>query len=306
MSPLQAIFRAPVKAGGLEDPPSPWATLAADFPSLALASGAGLPDLPCLSLTAERWESQFFNVYELDAELNALAESRDGPFALLLSGFGEGPARGALTRCQRWMDRRNEASRGPLFDRVLAVHREAHDLAKPLVRADYDHALDTWQWLLRLAPDADLGTQLAALFHDVERLVSEADARVEHRASDYQTFKDAHAAHGAELAEALLDEAGIDAETRRRTARLIALHEQPPTTDDRDAEAVARLNDADALSFFSLNSVGYLDYFGPEQTRKKVAYTVRRLRPGARPHLGGMRLPPAVARELAAALERAA
>ncbi len=298
MSSLQAIFRAPAKAGGLADPLSPWATLAADFPSLAFASGIPASGLPSLTLTAERWESQFFNVYEMDAGLDALAESRDGPFALLLSGFGEGPARAVLTRCQRWMDRRNEASRGPLFDRVLALHQEAHDLAKPLVRADYNHALDTWQWLLRLAPDADLGTQLAALFHDVERLVSEADARVEHRASDYQAFKDAHAARGAELAEALLDEAGIDAETRRRTGRLIALHEQPPSTDDRDAEAIARLNDADALSFFSLNSVGYLDYFGPEPTRKKVAYTLRRLRPAARSHLGGMRLPPAVARGL--------
>jgi hypothetical protein len=306
MASLQAIFRGPAKAGGLEDPRSPWATLAADFPALAFASGAGPPDLPCRTLTAERWESQSFNFYALDGEVDTLAESRDGPFALLLSGFGERPARAALTRCQRWMDRRNEASRGRLFDRVLAMHREAHDLARPLVRADYDHALDTWQWLLRLAPDADLGTQLAALFHDVERLVSEADARVEHRASDYQMFKDAHAARGAELAEALLDEAGIDAETRRRTARLIVLHEQLPAMDDRDAEAVARLNDADALSFFSLNSVGYLDYFGPEATRKKVAYTLRRLRPAARSYLGGMRLPAAVARELAAALERAA
>jgi hypothetical protein len=309
MSSLQAIFRGPAKAGGLEDPRSPWGTLAADFPALAFASGAGSPDLPCLTLAVRDWESQFFNVYELDAGLDALAEGRDGPFALRLLGADEELARtvrAALTRCQRWMDRRNEASRGPLFDRVLAVHREAHDLAKPLVRADYDHALDTWQWLLRLAPDADLGTQLAALLHDVERLVSEADARIEHRASDYQTFKDAHAARGAELAEALLDEAGIDAETRRRTGRLIVLHEQLPAMDDRDAEAVARLNDADALSFFSLNSVGYLDYFGPEATRKKVAYTLRRLRPAARSYLGGMRLPVAVARELAAALERAA
>jgi hypothetical protein len=307
MSSLQAMFRAPAKAGSLEDPLSPWATLAADFPSLAFASGIPASGLPSLTVTAERWESQSFNFYALDGEVDALAESRDGPFALLLSGFDEGSARAALTRCQRWADRRNEASRGPLFDRALAAHRQAHDLAKPLVRADYDHALDTWQWLLRLAPDADLATQLAALFHDVERLISEADARVEHRASDYQAFKDAHAARGAELAEALLAEAGIDAETRRRTARLIGLHEQPPATDGRDAEAVARLNDADALSFFSLNSVGYLDYFGPEATRKKVAYTLRRLRPESRRHLSGIRLPDLVAEELeAAARERVA
>ena len=271
-SSLQVIFRSPAQA---------------------LASGAPALDLPCLTLTAEQWKSSSFNFLELDGAVDALAESQDGPFALVLPGFDEETAREVLTRCQRWADRRNVASRGPLFDRVLAAHREAHDLAKPLVRADYDHALDTWQWLLRLAPEAGLAVQLAALFHDVERLISEADARVEHWAADYQVFKDAHAARGAELAEALLDEAGIDAATRRRTGRLIALHEQPPT-DDRDAEAISLLNDADALSFFSLNSVGYLDYFGPEQTRKKVAYTLRRLRPEARSYLAGMRLPDVV------------
>jgi len=262
---------------------------------------SGSRELPGLSLAIERWESQFFNFYELDAQLDALAESQDGPFALALLGEEEARSRawrGILTRCQRLLNRRNRASDGELFDRVLAEHRRAHDLAKPLVRADYDHALDTWQWVLRLAPEADLALQLAALFHDVERLISEADARSEHRAADYQAFKDEHAARGAEWAETLLARAGVDATTRRRAARQIAVHERPPHLEDGAADgesaAVAWLNDADALSFFALNSVGYLDYYGPEQTRKKVAYTLRRLRPAARRHLAGMRLPPQV------------
>src|SRR5436305_2449672 len=305
-SSFQAIFRAPAQGAGPEEPFALGEELAADFPSLAFAGGAPAPGLPSLTLTAEPWESQSFNFYALDAAVDALAESRDGPFALVLAGFDGPAARAALTRCQRWADRRNEASRGPLFDRVLRRHRAAHDLAKPLVRADYDHALDTWQWLLRLAPDAGLAVQLAALLHDVERLISEADSRVEHRAADYQAFKDRHAARGAKLAGTLLAVAGVDPETRRRTARLISLHEQPPEADDRDAGAISLLNDADALSFFSLNSVGYLDYFGPDPTRKKVAYTLRRLRPAARSYLAGMRLPAVVAETLAAALERAA
>jgi len=294
-SSLQAIFRAPARE------------LAGEFPALAFTGGPAVPDLPSLTVTAEHWESHSFNFHELDSELDALAESQEGPFALVLPAR---IAREVLTRCQRWTDRRNEASRGPRFDRVLATHRQAHDLAKPLVRADYNHALDTWQWLLRLAPDARLAVQLAALFHDIERLISEADARVEHRAgahpAGYQAFKDAHAARGAEMAEALLEAAGIDAETRRQTVRLIALHEQPPTADGPDAEPISLLNDADALSFFSLNSAGYLDYFGPEPTRKKVAYTLRRLRPEARRHLAGVRLPALVAQELESALERVA
>jgi hypothetical protein len=264
--------------------------------------GDGARGLSGLSLSVEEWESPGFNFYEWDARLDALAESQDGPFLLTLFGRDEDrwrALRGILTRCQRVLDRRNEASRGALFDRVLAVHRQAHDLAKPLVRADYDHALDTWQWGLRLAPEAGLALQLAALCHDIERLDTEADVRSEHRAADYQAFKDGHAARGAERADALLGEAGVDAETRRRTARLIAAHERPPDTTEGEGEAIALLNDADALSFFSLNSVGYLDYFGPEPTRRKVAYTLDRLRPAARHHLAGMRLPSTVAEAIA-------
>ncbi len=305
ISSVSAIFRVPPKIGDLETAVPPWEGISAEFPAVGIAAGAPARELPGLVLTAERWESQNFNFQELDGRLDTLAESRS-PFALALQGGEEElarAARGVLTRCQRWMDRRNEASRGPLFDRVLAEHRRAHDLGKPLVRADHNHALDTWHWVLRLAPDAGLAVQLAALLHDVERLLSEADARVEHRAADYQAFKDEHAARGADLAEAILAAAGVGAAERRRAARLIADHERPPVAEDPDAADLSLLNDADALSFFSLNSVGYLDYFGPEQTRRKVAYTLRRLRPESRRYLDGLRLRPLVAAAVARELE---
>jgi len=44
------------------------------------------------------------------------------------------------------------------------------------------------------------------------------------------------------------------------------------------------------LSFFALNSAGYLNYYGPEQTTKKVAYTLARMRAPARRWLGQVRL----------------
>ena len=303
MAELRAIFRCGVRTEGADRLPPFWEALARDFPAveLRLPPSAAGRELPSLLLPVMDWESNFFNFYELDGRLDALAEQNDGPFAVDILGGGEElprTAREVLTRCQRWMDRRNGASRGDLFDRVLSRHRREHDLAKPLVRADYNHALDTWQWALRLDPEVDLAVQLAALLHDVERLATEADRRIEHRAGDYQAFKDGHAARGAEMAGALLEEAGVDAGTRRRTARLIAGHEHAAAPGDPDAGAIALLNDADALSFFSLNSVGYLDYFGPEATRRKVAYTLRRLRPEARRHLDGMRLQPVVAGEI--------
>lgn len=308
MAELRAIFRGGAERGEI---PSSWESLSREFPNVAIRQdpgACGQREPRSLLVPCEEWRSQFFNLYEFDGKVDVLAEHEPGPFALSIQGDPEELPRVAgeiLTRCQRWTGRRNSASRSPLFDRTLAEHRDAHDLSKPLVRADYDHALDTWQWILRLDPEADLAVQLAALFHDVERLSSEADARVEHHATDYQAFKDDHAERGAELADALLSWVGADAAVREKTVRLIAAHEHPPEPGDADFAALALLNDADALSFFSLNSAGYLDYFGPEATARKVAYTLRRLRPESRRYLNGLRLRPALAGMLAE-LEQAA
>lgn len=265
---------------------------------------SAVPALPCLRTLD--WDAPDFNFYNFDTRINAQAERAGGqPFSLTLQGPDRrlpAAAREVLTRCQRFRGQRNPASSHPVFDRVLERHRALHDLGKPLVRADFDHALDTWQWVLRLAPGAGLAVQIAALFHDIERLASEADFRVEHRAADYQTFKDDHARQGAEMTEDLLAAAGVGAEMRGRVGRLVAGHERPPAPGDPDAADLALLNDADALSFFSLNSPGYLDYFGPEATRRKVAYTLARLRPEARERLQGIRLRAEVAAAVAEGL----
>lgn len=234
-----------------------------------------------------------------------------GPFRVAVAGPADELADAGfevLTRCQRLLGRRNDASRGPLFDRLLDRHRALHDLDRPLVRADYDHALDVWQWTLRLWPAAGLAVQAAALYHDVERLESEADARREQRTTDYQAFKDAHARRSAAIAEAELRMAGFGRSTRKRAARLIAGHDRAPG-QGTDREALlpgdpepALLADADALSFFSFNSAGYLAYFGRDATRRKVAWTLDRMSPGARRRLARLRLGPEVEALLAEAL----
>jgi hypothetical protein len=269
-----------------------WQMFATEFPDVQVEIGAPElpPGAPLINILMGEWKDPRFDLRALDSQVAEL--SVRGPVSLRLAGpsaFAAGVGQEVLTRYQRFMDRRNRASSGLMFERVLSVHRELHDLHKPLVRADYEHALDTWCWMLRLDDAASLAAQVAALFHDVERLVTEADARIEHQAPSYQEFKDAHAQRGAALARAALAATGIDEEEKDRVDHLIRWHERP----ERDAE-VALLNDADALSFFSLNSAGFLDYFGPEHTRRKVAYTWRRLRPEARARLGQIRYHPEV------------
>lgn len=240
-----------------------------------------------------RFWSADFDGYQVGAACEELAAR--GALALRLEGAGIGAVdvEAVLTRFQRFLARRNPASAGAAFERVLARHRALHDRTKPLVRADLDHALDTWQWLLRLDPGASLAAQVAALFHDVERLASEAEVRIEQHASDYCAFKNEHARRGAAMTRAALASTGLAQPVIERAVELVAGHEQP----GRDAERLL-LNDADALSFFSLNSDGFLRYYGVEHTRRKIAYTLARLRGGARGRLMRIRYHPDVAASL--------
>jgi predicted metal-dependent HD superfamily phosphohydrolase len=262
------------------------AGLAREFPSIFVHfdSDGAAPDVAHLS--ASQWIRRDFDSFGFDRSVDEMAAG-DGFTLRIVDDRGDRPAFPieVLNRCQRLIGRRNQFSQGQTFDRVLRRHRALHDLDKPLVRADYNHALDVWQWTLRLDANATLSVQLAALFHDIERLVSEPDRRVEHLAADYQQFKDAHAREGAVMTRKVLSDAGVAPAVIERVVTLIEHHERP----SEDAE-VALLNDADALSFFSLNSPGYADYFGPDQTRKKVAYTWNRMRESARAKLATVHL----------------
>jgi hypothetical protein len=295
-----SVGRAPLLA------PAERAELSAEFPDVEVDASSAPGDELRATIDARAWRASRIDLWALDTHMHAL-DAR-GCFDLRLEGL-EGLERGGaaraafevLTRCQRFTRRRNRASRAAVFDRILERHRKLHDLDKPLVRADYDHALDVWQWMLRLDLEASLSAQAAALFHDLERLVSEANVRIEHFAPDYQAFKDEHARRGAALARAVLAGLPLQPWVQDRIGALIGAHERP----GEDAE-LALLNDADALSFFSLNSAGFLDYFGPEHTRAKVAYTLGRIRPEAKALLPRIRCRPEVEAMILGEMGRAA
>lgn len=243
-----------------------------------------------LTISLDDWSNDVADALAFDRLFHNIETG--GDFSLALTSFdwvrGGRSALELLTRYQRLLPLPPEQS-WPGLDDILSAHRALHDLQKPLVRADFDHALDTWRWLLRLSPTAPPSLQLAALFHDIERLESEPDARSEHLAPDYATFKARHAARGGDLTERTLSGLGLGRRLVERAAELVARHERP----GNDAQ-LGLLNDADALSFFSLNSWGYLRYFGVAQTFHKVGYTLARMSYRARDRLESLRHPPLV------------
>lgn len=259
-------------------------TIERDFPSVSAVDGASMPS--AFVVDAAEWSAPSFDPFRFDAVFG------DGPervAVLAVTGYpGEDVTRCAwqvLTRYQAFVRRTNDASATAAFAALLRMHREAHDLSLPLVRADWVHALDVWQWTLRLEPAASLAVQAAALLHDIERLASESHVRIEQHAPDYRAYKAAHAREGARMALELLSSVPLEADRRGRILRLVAEHETP----GHDAE-LALLNDADALSFFSLNSGGFLSYYGEAHTHRKIEYTLARMRPAARAVLPRLRM----------------
>lgn len=239
-----------------------------------------------LVIDAAGWRAPAFDPFALDVDV-AHALDR-GVRTLSVDARGLAPAavartvREVLVHYQRLLPTRNET----VLDEVLRVHRDAHDVSKPLVRADFDHARDVWQWSLRLDPRASLAVQLAALFHDIERLVSEADVRIEQRAADYEAFKAAHAKKGSAMMRELLRGA-IDSVVIERAASIVAQHDRKGHAVDPE---VALLEDADALSFLSVNACGFLRYYGEPHTRKKLAFTLARLSPRGLRALSAIRM----------------
>ena len=276
------LERLSLAASSADDPEI--AALAAAFPTVSLETNPPA-SLPWIPVDLAVWTAPLADLGELDDRVRAAAAV--GAFGLWLVGASPAAGRAGLevlTRYQRFVCRRNRASEGALFDRVLASHRALFDRDEPLVRADFEHALDTWQWLLRLDPAAGIAVQASALFHDVERLESEAVVRVEHRARSYDAFKDAHARRGAAMARACLAGVGLAASELDRLGALVEGHERPSWDPE-----LALLNEADALSFFSLNSEGFVDYYGAEHARMKVARSLARLGPRGRRALDGIR-----------------
>jgi hypothetical protein len=238
---------------------SHWALLAAEFPAVAvqpLASGEGAQ---VLRLDVEEWRAPGFDPFTWDLRVFSAAGAER--LALHLVGArGRELATAALeilTRYQGLVGRRNGESSGSLFQHLLERHRALYDLGKPRACAYYHHALDTWQWVLRLEPEASLAVQVAALFHDVAE----------------PSFEETSPACNAERTCALLSELGVDAATRERARELINRHE--PQGEDT---APALLEDADALSFFSLHSPGFLRCFPPTHARRRVPSSLARPR----------------------------
>ena len=235
---------------------------ARDFPTVEAADRLEPAD-DTVAVESITWREGDADFYWVDAQADALGERGLAPVAIA----GEPLIRlELLTRCQRWLGRRNRHTAGHWFDEVLRFQRSLHDRERPLGRAAHNSALDTWQWVLRLDPDAGPAVQVAALF-----------ATAGERAADLLA--------GAPAPRAVV----------QRAVHLVQGVHRTELDDDGDGEA-AILDDAGCLSFFAFGSSSFLDDHGEAETRRKIAATLHRLSLRACAYLPAARLRRDVAR----------
>ncbi len=148
-------------------------------------------------------------------------------------------------------------------------------IAASRVPEDPCHADNTLEWLLRLEPDAGEALQLAALAHDIDRVIEKVKVR---RANfdDYDAFKAAHARHGAELLRSILTTCGVARDIVDEACRLVEVHE---VGGDPDADL---LKDADSISYFDVNLTLYYQREGWAETKRRSLWGYRRLSARAR------------------------
>ena len=249
-----------------------WLLVQREFPSVQIAplsAGRGARVLP---LDAAEWNAPSFDPLAWDGRILDAAESTEW-LAIHLEGASREAlvvaALEILTRYQCLISRGNAASSTPAFRRLLARHRALHDVKHPGSRADFYRALDTWQWVLRLRPEADAPVQAAALLHAAEQ------------------------PRGADRVVRLLEEAGADDALCRRVRELVTRGAPPGNTRD-----VALLEAADALSFFTRDASAFSREMAPEPRRRHVARTLARLRPEHLPWLGQVCVAPGMRAQL--------
>ena len=132
-----------------------------------------------------------------------------------------------------------------------------------------------YQWVTRLDPNACESLLLAARTHTLCRWEVPRSA-FEMNKPGYRKWRDACAAHHAQVAEKLLSNQGYDGETIGPVLDLILKKNWPADQDARTLE------DADCLAFLEMKLATYVDEWEPDKAVNILRKTLRKMTPQAR------------------------
>lgn len=144
------------------------------------------------------------------------------------------------------------------------------------VEGEKKHAITVLGWVEKLKPNPSVALQIAALFHDVDRLITPGEGggfKGDRNSKEYLVHKKAHAKRSAVYAYKMLKEFNLEEKDIGRTVFLIEHHddtlEEIERYKDRDLEILVT---ADSFSWFSTTGVNLLKAEGVERTKDKLRF----------------------------------
>jgi hypothetical protein len=173
-----------------------------------------------------------------------------------------------------------------LLAEVCAQHAQNDSSIMQGLEGEQAHAFDVLAWVRKLRPDAPSPLCLAALFHDIDRVVTPnvgGGFKGIRRGPEYALHKKRHANRSAAFIAPLLRERGFSSGIVDRALFLIVHH-------DDTGEEVAALADADldclvaadGFAFFTSIAPALFAAEGETRTRDKIRFMVEKLPESAR------------------------
>lgn len=150
------------------------------------------------------------------------------------------------------------------------------------VRGEEAHVLDVLRWVEKLNPKASVSLKLAALFHDIDRVITPkvgGGFKGDRNSKKYLRHKKDHARRSAEFIIPLLKKNKIANGATLKKARFLIVHH------DDTGEEVAKINDselnylvsADSFAFFTSIAPKLFKAEGKERIKDKIRFMTDKL-----------------------------
>ena len=167
-----------------------------------------------------------------------------------------------------------------LLKGICAAHRGNDAGIMQGVDGEEGHAVEVLNWVGRLCPNASISLRLAAIFHDVDRIVTPGKGggfKGDRTSQAYHDHKKQHAMRSVDFIMPLLRRHGLKAGIIERAAFLIAHHDDPgkevETLNDPELDVLVT---ADTFAFFTTIGPRLLAAEGSERTKDKIRFMIEK------------------------------